>query len=292
MMNDHNEYLKLAETYLEDLPVMEKSKILSLIHDQIVDMQTADLDDPIIVVNKKRIELGHYPFKYKEKPSILNFFLKLSAIMTIFVFTLIAIVIWKFTPLFHVDEENNRVIILGGLIDIDGKAGRFKVGNNYQFTEAKYENEFQGSFELDQEKDEVVIKFISGSFKLSTATDNEVKINCKLETPPQQDMIVQSHDAVEVDFTKMQGSSCSVIVPQDRKVTLEGHDSNIEVLEPEFNLYVDITNGNLQFIPAPEIDYSFNVEVENGYKGDFPPTTSSEAFEIKFNIENGSAVLK
>jgi hypothetical protein len=291
-MNDHNEYLKLAETYLEDLPVMEKSKILSLIHNEIINTETSDLDEPIIIVNKKRVELGHYPYKYKQKPSFLRFFLKLSAIMTIFVFTLIGIVIWKFTPLFHVDEEQNRVIILGGLIDIDGKAGRFKVGNNYQFTEAKYENDFQGSFDLDEEKEEVVIKFTSGSFKLSTATNNEIQINCKLETPPQQDMIVQSQDVVEVDFTKMKGSSCSVSVPADKKITLEGIDSNIEVTEPEFNLYVDIKNGNLQFIPAPEIDYNFSVEVENGYKGDFPTTTASDAFEIKLNIENGSAVLK
>jgi hypothetical protein len=291
-MNDHNEYLKLAETYLGDLAVMEKSKILSLIHSEIVELNSSELEDALMIVNKKRVELGHYPFKYKQKPSLFRFFLKITAIMTIFIFTLIGIAIWKFTPLFHVDEEKNRVIILGGLIDIDGQAGKLKVGDNYQFTEAKYENEFQGSFDLDENKDEVVVKFKSGAFRIETAKGSEVSINCKLETPPEQNMINQSDDMVEVDFTNMQGSSCTILVPQDKKITLEGNESNIEIFEPEFNLYLEIENGNLQFIPAPEIDYNFNVEVENGYKGDFLLSDNTDAYEVKVNIENGSAILK
>lgn len=289
-MKDHNEYLKLAQTYLVDLPVMETSKILSMINDEILELDSTELPDALTYVNKKRVELGHYPFKYRPKPSFLRFFLKLTAVMSLISFAAVGILVWKFTPLFKLDEANNRVIILGGLIDIDGQAGKLKIGNDYQFTEAKYENEFQGSFMLDQNKDEVLIKFTSGAFKVSTSLTDEVSVKCKLETPPKKDMIVQADDIVTINFTDMQGSSCDIAVPQEKKITLEGVDANIELIQPEFNAYIEIENGNFKQFPTPEIDYNYQVKVGNGHTGEFQNSLNIDAYEIKVTIANGSAI--
>ena len=293
-MTKHNEYLKQIENYLNDLEVMERAKLLSEINSQIIDSDTRDLEDPLLIANKKRVEHGFYPYKHKEKPSFLRFFLKLSAIMTIIVMSFIGIIIWKFTPVFHVDEEKNRVIILGGLIDIDGKAGRFKVGDQYQFTEAKYENEFQAQLNLSQEQDEIIIEFNSGAFNIKTTEDTNFQVSCKLETQPTANILENNKNSIEIDFTKMEGSSCDLIIPSGKKLSLEGKSSNIDLIEPTYNTYIEVDSANIQILPAPETIYKFDIEVKNGHIGQDLNKKPLDQYDYELNIEleNGSVVLK
>lgn len=295
-MNNHNEYLKQIESYLEDLEVIQKSKILSEIHQEITNKELLDLEDPLIFANKKRAENGFVPYLVKKKFSLSSFLMKSIAIMFLSFLAFISFLIWKFTPIIKVDEEANRVIILGGLIDIDGKSGKFKIVDDYHFSHEGFSNDFQANINLDEDKDEIIVKFDSGSFNLETAKSDQLTVDCKLANPPTNDIISQEEEVLNINFDKIEGLNCALQIPVDKKITIEGNYASLTVPSPEYNLYVELKNGKVYFTPEQEIDYNFTLNIENdspnNFIGDFESSEGEEAFEIRINLEDGAIIRK
>ena len=295
-MNTHDEYLKKIEPLLSDLSVYDRSKLLCEIHKEIERLELTDLKPALAFANEKRSEYGYIPFKPVKKMSFLSFFLKFSAMMTLLFLGSISLLVWKFTPIFKVDEETNRVIILGGLIDINAKAGKLKVLDNYHYSDDSFTNDFQASINLNQDKDEVIVNFQSGRFDLKNATDDNFTLDCKLATPPTDEIISEQDDLVVIDFKKTPGLNCTLAVPVDKKITIEGLDASIRVPSPEYNLYVELDSGKVYLTPEEEIDYNFNLNIDEtgpeNYIGDFQSNDTDEAFEIRINLKRGAIIRK
>jgi hypothetical protein len=291
-MQNHNEYLRQIEFFLTDLSVMERAKLLSEINSEISDKELSDLQSPLLIANQKRAEHGFVPFLEKKKFSFMSLFLKVSAIMAILFVGSLSFLVWKFTPILKIDEENNRVTILGGLIDIDGEAGKFKIFDEYHFSKDSFNNDLQANIALDQDKDEIIVKFKSGSFTLKNSEDSEFKLDCKLAKPAQKDVIKQVDDYIKIDLSQISGATCELGIPEDKKITLDGDQSHIKIITPIFNSYIDIDSGKVSITPEEEIDYLYNLEVKNGYVGEFESSESEDSYEIQININNGSIITK
>ncbi len=291
-MHTHEEYLKKIEHFLSDLLISERLDLLNKIQDEIKEKSDLELQDALVYTNIKRGELGFSPYVDKKPFSFFKLFMKLTAAMSVITIIFISVLLYKFTPLLKVDEENNRVIILGGLIDIDGKAGKFKIGDDYHFTKDTFSNDLQASINLDEDKDEVIVKFLSGSFELKNAEDGEFKLDCKLEKPADQNVIEHQVDFIKIDLTTSGGSNCTLAIPEDKKISLEGQVSSVTVLNPIFNLYVDLESGKVAITPEEEIDYLYRLEVKSGYIGEFETSEAENAYEIQINIESGSVIRK
>ena len=291
-MQNHNEYLKKVEEYLKDVSVMERAKILSEINEEIADLNVKELKDPLTYANDKRVANSLYPYTEKKPFSLMALFLKLTAFMVVFITLVIGFTIWKFSPFFKVDEENDRVIILGGLIDIDGKSGKMKVFDDFHYSRESMSNDLQVNMAIPPEKDEIIINFNSGAFELTTSKDGELKLDCKLASAPTDEVIGNDMDLIKLDFTKINGASCGIQIPVDKKVTLEGKEGSIHINNPEFNVYIALDNGKVAIKPESEIDYIYKLNVSNGMVGQFETIESDTAYEIKVDIYNGSIIRK
>ncbi len=291
-MQNHNEYLKQIEFYLSDLSVIERAKLLSEIHVEISEKELSELAPPLSYANSKRAENGFVPFLEKKKFSVLSVFFKFVSITIITMMLFLGFLVWKCTPIFKVDEENNRVTILGGLIDIDGKAGKFKIFDEYHFSKDNYNNDLQASIALDQDKDEINISFDSGSFNLVNSEDSNFKLVLKLADQAGKDIIGQVEDYIKIDLTKISGASCELGVPEDKKIILEGKQGSINIITPEFNSYIELDGGKVAITPEQEIDYNYNLEVTNGFIGEFESSEADSAYEIRVNINTGSIISK
>ena len=291
-MQNHNEYLKRVEEYLVDLSIVDKSKILLEVNNEVQEKELKELEEPQILANKKRENYGFIPFKIKKPFSLFALFLKLTALMTVFFVIAIGGVVWKFYPFFKIDEEKNRVIILGGLIDIDGEAGKYKVLDEYHFSKDHFTNDLQATLALEDDMDEILVNFQSGSFTLANSKTNELKIDCKLASPAPQDMIMQSEEVVRINFNEIKGLSCQLNIPEDRKLSLDGKEGAITIKSPEFNNYIELENGKVLIYPESEIDYKYFLNVKNGFVGEFNSVETESAYEIQVNLENGSIIAK
>jgi hypothetical protein len=291
-MQDHNEYLQQIENYLSDLAVMDRNKILQNINHEIAAKDIKELQAPLTYANIKRTELGFMPYQEKKNFSVLGLFFKLTAVMTLLSFIFFGVLIWKFTPLIKIDEENNRVVLLGGVIDIDGKAGKFKIFDNYHFSNESFSNDLQANIVLDQDKDEIIVAFNAGSFVLSNSESNEFTLDCKLAEPVEENMIQQFEDHAKINMQSISGVTCSLGVPEDKRITLEGKQGSVTVKNAEFNLYIELESGKVSITPEEEIDYNYNLNVKNGYVGEFESSENEEGYEVQINIDQGAVIRK
>jgi hypothetical protein len=279
-----NSFLKVIENYLLDLSIMDKSNILTELSQELYNKDLIDLN-PLEVANNKRISHGHKLYIDKQKPSFGRFLIKAFLVMLSIFIIFISFLIWKFTPLMKIDEKNNRVIILGGLIDIDAKAGKFKIMQDYHFTEAQYKNDFQASIPLDPNMKSIAIDFSSGLFTIKTAKDNLLNIDCKLSTPPHVDMIDQTVDQIKISFKDINGS-CEVEIPKDLELTIEAETAHITLVNPEFHTDLNLNTGNIDLDINPEIKYQYNLKVKNG---NYPRHLSSKNNSgYKMNLKLGT----
>jgi hypothetical protein len=304
-MMDENKlenYLYQLEIALKDLHPSERAKIVLENRDQILDSRQKypdksmgeildDLGPAEKVANHYLLDRGLKTYRPNKHPFWKWFSIMFLGSMGLLMVSIL-VMVWKFTPLFKVDEKNQRVIILGGLIDVNGVSGKIKVGDQYQFIPNKFNNQFNGTIDVPRDEfDELVINFKSGSLDFKTNIDRKLSWDCKLEKAPGQDFINMGKDIIEIDLEKTGGSSCMIGVPIDLKLTVDGEDGQISIEEPEFDTYIDIDNGSVRLMVNPEVEYKYDLSVRNG---SFPKLKSSEnedAYEIKIHMENGK-ILK
>ncbi|MEX1100260.1 MAG: hypothetical protein WEB87_07530, partial [Bacteriovoracaceae bacterium] len=264
MKNDQLElYLYELEKSLKDFSPSSRAKIILENHTHINEAKekfpdkslSAILDDlgpAQTVANHYRLDSGFKTYKPKKHP-----FLKWMSITIMGSFALFLIfaglLVWKFTPLAKFDEENQRMILLGGLIDINGTSGKIKVFDQYQFVENRFSNQFDGAFELTPDMNEIIVNFESGILNFKTTTSRKASWNCKLQIPPGKDIISMPPNALEINLEAYGGGSCDIEIPVDATLTAFGKDAQITLLDPLFDLFVEFENGSINFSPNPEV---------------------------------------
>lgn len=298
-MNDDKleQYLAELESHLADFPPSKRSRIVWENHERIKEAKAKypdqslaqilkDLGQPQKVANQHRLAYGFKTFKRKRHPFLKWFSITFLGSLTI-LFVAAGILVWKLTPLAKFDEENQRMILLGGLIDISGTSGKIKVFDQYQFVENRFPNQFDGAFELSDEMNEIVVNFDSGVMNFTTGASRSASWNCKLQLPPGKDIVTASSTALTINLGAFGGSSCDIEVPVDSTLTVVGADAEINVTEPEYDAMVDFKNGSINFAPNPEVEYNYDIQLGNGNQDEFSSSEKPNAYEIKLYLKNG-----
>ncbi|MBG58895.1 MAG: hypothetical protein CME67_02065 [Halobacteriovoraceae bacterium] len=292
------QYLFELEKHLKDLPPSKRSKIVADNHQHILEAREKypeksmseilrDLGSPQKVANHYRLDLGLKTFRPKKHPFLKWFSITVLGSIAIF-FAFITVLVWKFTPLAKFDEEEQRVILLGGLIDINGNSGKIKIFDQYQFVENRFTNQFDGSFELTPDMNEILVNFDTGMFTFTTTTSKRASWNCKLQMPPEKDIVSILPHALEINLEAYGGGSCDIEVPVDATLTVVGKDGQINIHEAEFDVMTEFTNGNINWMPNPEVEYSYDIRLQKGLSDSFTSSTLPNAYEVKFYLENGN----
>lgn len=260
-MNEKNDIEKI-ESYLETLSPTERLRFIE--------------------------NLGKKPKKNK----IFRFFFYIFALNLLLISSIVLYGIYKFTPLYSYNSDQGRLTILGGLIDLNQQTGEYKIFNDYHYSQKQFSNSFDGSLDITRDEvDEVHVEFLNGLMEFKTSSDDKVIFSCKLENPPDEALINQENPSVvEIDFTKMGGSTCTMEIPRDLKFTLNGKNGQVTLNEPLFDSFVEMQNGRILINPNSEIDYKYNLENENGMIDDFTSSRSSQAYEIKATLQNGAII--
>lgn len=303
-MNDELlNYLSIVEANLKDINPIERAKVIIEVENQVkestlkypektIHQILEDLGTPDHLANHYRLQKGLKTFKEKKPFSFLRFLLSLIIFFTLFMTTLTLVAIWKFSPVFEVNEKENRVVILGGLIELDGKSGKTKIMNSYQYLDNQYTNSFEGSIDIiDNEFEELVVNFKSGTLIFNAVNSQILSWNCQLDSPPKEEYINKSNEIIELDFETLKGVSCTISIPSNMKVTADGHDARVEVNEPLSDIYVEIKYGTVVFTPNPETDYKYEVNVDAGEKARFINSENEDAIEINLTVKEGN-ILK
>ncbi|MEE2671417.1 MAG: hypothetical protein VYA54_06895 [Bdellovibrionota bacterium] len=292
-MKTKQQFLADLEIYLNDLPSETKINMLSQVLNDIEQNPTILSENTLDYANKLRSRFHFTNFKKKKEFSVLGLIAKLFVAFWLVAIIAIGALAWKFSPIFKVDEETQRVIVLGGLIDIDGKSGKVKIFDQVQISDNnQFTDSFQMNMNMNSEVDELDLNFKTGKFTLKNSTNNEIKFDCKLSGPFDQKMIEQDSELIKVNFASLEGATCEISVPEGKRILLEGVTSQLNIEEPLFNIYIEIETAHVAITPAPEHDYLYNLELEQGYVGDFKSADTNSATEIQVRLQTGTIVTK
>ena len=289
-MREINPYLKEVEKYLVDLPILDRNKIISDLNSEILENRNILMQPASITADHKRIENGFDAYLVKNSSSSFGkVIFKTLAVMFICFLLFLTFLIWKFTPLFEIDEKNQKVTILGGLIDLDGKAGKFIIGNEVHFTVSNYTNDLTGSIPTSPSARILNLDFESGKFELETSLTTEVSFECKLSSPPTQEMIKDSNDSINLNFTELEGSNCTIRIPENLKVLARGETAAFELREPLFDIDLALESGNVSISPKNSRTYFYDLTVNSGHLEEFSGSSKESAEHIiRVKLESGN----
>lgn len=200
---------------------------------------------------------------------------------------LVAFLWWKFTPLIDVRED--RVQMLGGLIDIDGQLGQVKFGDSFEYSDSQYKNLFEGSYEIPTEEvEDLILEFDRGQMELTYTDDNRLSWNCKVTTEPSEGFIRQQKEAVVVSFKHLGGADCSFKLPTRLKHTVNGDAGKVDLIAPANDTFVQLGSGLVTVSPDAEATYRFDVRVGQGQvDAELEKLSQEGGIEIKIDVGTG-----
>jgi hypothetical protein len=299
---DIQDFLLKTEEFLSDLPLQEREMAMEEWRRQLRDYAQAM---PGVDFTRFKMALGgprgaanfirlkqKIPLQYGSGPGIKRAVVLTTAAGIIAFVLLLGFLWWKFTPIFSFKED--RVQVLGGLIDIDGQLGQVKFGDNYEFSDSQFKNVFEGTYEIPAESvEDVLIEFDRGQIEISYTPDPRIVWNCKVSAEPGEGFIRQEKEVIIMNLKSVGGTDCEIKVPTRLKHTISGDAGKVDLIAPTNDTFVQLGNGIVLIAPDSENSYRFDLKVGQGLVDpSFAPLSSEDGIEIKVDLGNGSVQKK
>jgi len=290
-------YLARLDRALSAVAVSERAEIVTEIKSHVLSALERDngtnvedvldsLGEPETVASRYLLERGLKPAK-PPRTGILKWIVTLFLGTGFLIVLGIGILVWKFTPLIKIDDKNERVTILGGLIDIDGKSGSFKAGDlSMGFDENS--KRLTGSKPLDPKKyDDILVPFSNGRVAVRSSGDGSFRWDCRLGENG-DNANVQFHDrSIEIDLSRANAADCELWVPQGINLKLNGVNGRVKLLRPAAFVAVQLSNGVVQIEPDPALKYKYELKTTNGKMDNFESSSEPGAIPLNVTIVNG-----
>jgi len=243
------------------------------------------MGEPQQVANRYLMERGLTPSKPPKRPLFKWLVIGMLGTMTLGLLTF-CLLLWKFTPLIHVDDNEERVTILGGMIDINGKAGTVKVGDAIHIKGDKVT--VNGSETIGKTPGtEIEIPFISGKIELGNSDSDSIQWDCHIEKQDPKPVLNKTKGKVSFDFGKGGKAHCEIKIPKQVTVNLQGSNGKIDVEDPRYHLNAKLSNGKVSISTESNQKYYFDTNVVNGKMDSFDSSDDKNAWKISVNLTNG-----
>lgn len=296
------DFLTKIESYLDDIPSSERQSGLLEFKNKLQSYQDAhpqfnflqlkmSLGGPQLVANQIRLNQNQ-PLRTIKSQNVNRFALIFFA-LSFFTFTaLMGVVWWKLTPFYSSTEE--KIVVLGGLIEIDRQLGQAKIGDSFDFGATTYKNIFEGTFEVPATTTEdVTLEFDKAQLELTFTQDSRISWNCKVSDEPSDSFIKQEKELVTISLVGVGGSDCVFKLPSRLKYIVTGDSGKLDVIAPPNDLLVQLTNGIVAIAPDSELSYHFDLAVTSGFiDSNLKSLSVDDGIEIKVELANGSIQRK
>lgn len=298
-------YLTTLEKVLKPFPVSDRAEIVTEIKSHVLsilerdpearlDSVLAALGEPETVANRYLLERGLKPTKPPISPIVkwlVIGFLGTFAMLLIFVVVVVA----KFTPLLEVDDDKDRVSLLGGIIKVDGEKGSIEIpGELRGDLDLSWDSDgerrsFHGSVPVEKGQT-LAVTFSNGKFEVSNAPDASFAWTCATRSAVSDPSPARDANGVRLDLASLRGVRCELAVPEGAKLALEGLNGKVEFEDPHFDVAAALTNGKVTFSPDDDVAYRYAISVTNGRTDSFVSSDAPDARSIAIRVVNGKII--
>jgi hypothetical protein len=288
-------YLTSLERVLQPFPVSDRAEIVTEIKSHVLstlerdpeaclDAVLSSLGEPETVANRYLMERGLKPTKPPVSPMvkwIVIGFLGTFAMLLLFV----GIILVRFTPLVHVDDNRGKVSLLGGIVEVEGK-NAVAVLSDALDGDGVPKSVMSGSQALEAGQS-VVAKFNNGKVELTNASDGRFSWHCtglKGQKPVEP---ATDKDSVTLDLTGMSAARCEFSLPENAKIEVTAANGKVSMAQAHFNAAVTLGNGKVSIQPDEARQYRYDLVVSNGKVENFASSQKPGAYAISVHLGNG-----
>lgn len=243
------------------------------------------LGAPETVGNKYILERGLKPQKPPRSGPTIFKWIVIGFLGTCgMIFLGIVLLIWKFTPIISVDEKNQKISILGGLIKVDEGAGNFTITGSPALQTITSGNIVITGARTLAEGSQVTVPYKNGKMEVKTATNNVMAWNCALVG--QSPTVDERPGELILDFTNSTDTKCELTIPIGSRLSMSGKNGKVELNEPEYNVDLKVANGKVLIRPKSGTKYNYDLRAKNGKVENFE-SQLPENYKISVDVVNG-----
>ena len=292
-------YLAALDRALGRVPISDRADIILEIKSHVLDslgkhpeQRAADvlraLGEPEAVANRYLMERGLKPGKSSRSPMIkwltIGFLGTFGILMASVIF-----VVSYFTPLISVDENEEHVRILGGLISING-GGRSGDGGDFDVSFQGRKTKFSGSRVLDAAAVDLIdVRFSNGKMEVESSDTDTLTWSCwALGESSGNSPEVQTQDkTATLDLASGAASKCEIELPRGIAARFEGANGKVTLEKPATATEIKMSNGKVDIELDEARSYKFDFKVANGNFDEFKSSDDPQAVAIKVTMDNG-----
>ncbi len=291
-------YLLQLDRELKALPVSQRAEIITEIKSHIRDLSEqdpardtdrilSDLGSPQAVAERYLASKG---MTIKANKNGSRWF-KWLAIGTVGLFAMIffsgILMVWYFSPLIKVDEKAGRVVLLGGLIDVNEEIGQVKVGDMVVNDAFKEGTKVEGQEDLTGKNVHTIkIPFNTAKIEVEASENQMFSWKCKGATKqiPKVEVLA---GILTLNLDQLNLAKCTITIPSGSNTEIRGVNGHMDVDYPNGNIDIALTNGKVNVHADPSKIYDFEVKVKNGLQDFFPRSQDKNALKVKVSVVNG-----
>ncbi len=314
-------WLRQLEAALNDISVVDRAGIVMELDSRIRDSygrggRTLDeilgsLGEPAQVANRYRIERGAQPISVPRSRTPSGAFFKwatIGALGFIGILTLgAAILVTRLFPLVKLDKGENRVKILGGMIDIEGSRLARGIGANFEDSDLRLnfggrDSRMSRKFEaaLPGPVNSVVFTAGSAELEVESGSGRDVKYKCGTRGGPDAAPAfeVSPEKELAMDLSAYDSAKCEIELPPFTAVKVDIADGDVKLEEMRNPVTAKLGNGRIVFEKHLAARYDMKAGVVNGAViglSDFekkqnsgPRAGARELFSADLKVTNGN----
>ena len=299
-------YLAILERSLKQLPVSDRAEIVTEIKSHILSALERDpnasvdsvlhaLGEADTVANRYLAERGHALVKPSVSPIVkwlVVGFLGTFGLLLFFV----AAIAYKFSPLIRIDGDQDRVTLLGGLVDIDGNKDTLSIGgaeitgssthSGWSFSGGS--REVNGHATVAEGSDtRLLVSATNAKIQVRYSDQPELGWTCRIEKDKAEPKVAEKDHQLTLDLMYLTGVKCDLRVPAKHALTLRVGNGKIMVEKPRGNLDITLSNGTLALAPDAALKYHYDLHVTNGKVAGFESSDGPDAIQIHAEVSNG-----
>lgn len=271
-----NKYLEKAERHLKelDIPISARLRVMAELESRVDESPELLEKPPIETVNRFLLEMDiAIP---RKKTSGWSVFLKFIFASFVLFGILLGVAYYKFSPVVQITED--RILILGGLIDLDLGSGTMKVDSHYS-SNLGDQQVFKGS---SNTINKLSMDIKNAQIQLSCSSNTTFKWNCKSTEPITSKYVNEENGILHFNMKEIKALECQFSIPHKKDFELDADNINIAIDKACFNVDIDAKNGSVIILENPELNYKYDLKVNKGFIENF---TSVDIFDHKIQIE-------
>jgi hypothetical protein len=319
-------YLSQLDRELQALPTGQRAEIITEIRSHILEASEKDSSKPIQTLLNDMGTPRDVAIKYLQQKGVKHWVpaksrnwlrvLALSvAAMFAFVVLSTAFTVWYFSPLIHVDEEQGRVTLLGGFIDVNDKTdevkvgsmkvkgsmkGHVQVGSGSSTVNINLDDDGDGDYDLkltgsksEGQEDltgknvkTIKIPFNTAKLELNASESQHFTWECENLGSSNPPLSVKA-GVLTFDLNMVKMARCELGLPEGVKAEIKGINGSLELNEPNTAYDINVTNAKINISQDSSKIYDFEVKVANGTHDNFGRSTDKKALKMKVDVVNG-----